>query len=41
MTSVDWFVITVGLWVVAAALIVMALGSMHRGDHHDNGGQHG
>src|ERR1700686_2726734 len=35
MNSADWLVITIGLWAVAAALIVMALASNH---HHDNNG---
>jgi hypothetical protein len=33
MNAADWFIITIGLWAVAIALIVMALGSM--GDHHN------
>jgi hypothetical protein len=27
MNAADWFIITIGLWAVAAALIIMALAS--------------
>jgi hypothetical protein len=40
MNSADWVIVTVALWTLAVALIIMALAS-NRGDHHDNGGQHG
>jgi hypothetical protein len=33
MNTADWFIVTIALWAVAAALIIMALGS-NRGDHH-------
>jgi hypothetical protein len=33
MNSADWFIITIGLWAVAIALIIMTLATYH---HNDN-----
>jgi hypothetical protein len=37
MNNMDWFVITLALWAVAIALIVMALASNHHHDSHNGG----